>query len=310
MKINPFRVLKLRFLTSLARRFLFTLALLLSIGAQAQNSVLVAEGSQLNLVSDQFSFTEGPAVNKKGDVFFTDQPNNKIWKYSKKGKLSVYMDEAGRSNGLFFDAKGNLLACADGDNELWRIDKKKNAEILTKNWDNKRLNGPNDLWVDTKGGIYYSDPFYKRPYWKHTEIEQEARRVFYRKPNGQVIIVEADFKQPNGLIGNTKTNKLYLTDIGNKKTFVYDILPDGSLANKMLFCEQGSDGMTIDELGNIYLTGKGVSVYNKDGEKIEQIDVPENWTANITFGGKDKKTLFITASKSVYTLQMNVKGAR
>jgi gluconolactonase len=164
MKINPFRVLKLRFLTSLARRFLFTLALLLSIGAQAQNSVLVAEGSQLNLVSDQFSFTEGPAVNKKGDVFFTDQPNNKIWKYSKKGKLSVYMDEAGRSNGLFFDAKGNLLACADGDNELWRIDKKKNAEILTKNWDNKRLNGPNDLWVDTKGGIYYSDPFYKRPY--------------------------------------------------------------------------------------------------------------------------------------------------
>jgi gluconolactonase len=112
------------------------------------------------------------------------------------------------------------------------------------------------------------------------------------------------------LIGNTKTNKLYLTDIGNKKTFVYDILPDGSLANKMLFCEQGSDGMTIDELGNIYLTGKGVSVYNKDGEKIEQIDVPENWTANITFGGKDKKTLFITASKSVYTLQMNVKGAR
>ena len=281
-----------------------------SLSTVAQDFGLVADDAELHLVSDQFTFTEGPAVNRKGDVFFTDQPNNKIWKYSKKGKLSVYMEEAGRSNGLFFDAKGNLLACADGDNELWRIDKKKRAEVLTKNWDNKRLNGPNDLWVDTKGGIYYSDPFYKRPYWTHTEIEQESRRVFYRNPEGQIKIVEDEFKQPNGLIGNTESNKLYLTDIGNKQTYVYDMQPDGSLGNKTLFCEQGSDGMTIDELGNIYLTGKGVNVFNPKGELIQHIDIPENWTANITFGGKDRKTLFITASKSVYTLQMNVKGGR
>ncbi|MFT4734229.1 MAG: gluconolactonase [Algoriphagus sp.] len=307
MKITKLLDLLLSFLKSLTCEFSFSLSLFLSIGAVAQNSSLISEGAELNLVSDQFTFTEGPAVNKKGDVFFTDQPNNKIWKYSTKGELSIYMDEAGRSNGLFFDAKDNLIACADGDNELWRISKNKTPEVLAKNWEDKRFNGPNDVWVHTSEGMYFTDPFYKRKYWKHTEMEQTEQRLYYRSPSGQISMVADGFMQPNGLVG--KDNTLFVTDIRGKKTFKFDIQPDGKLTNKTLFCEQGSDGMTIDELGNLYLVGKGITIYNPSGEVIEKIAVPENWTANITFGGKKRQTLFITASKAIYTMEMNVKGA-
>ena len=117
-----------------------------------------------------------------------------------------------------------------------------------------------------------------------------------------------DLTQPKGIIGTADGKTLYIADIGAKKTYVYDISRDGTLSNKRLFCEMGSDGMTIDEEGNVYLTGKGVSVFNPAGEKIRQIDVAKNWAANVTFGGKDRKTLFITASDSVYTLQMRVAG--
>ena len=275
--------------------------------AIAQNSGLIADGAKLTLVSDQFAFTEGPAVDKKGNVFFTDQPNDRIWKYDTKGQLSIYMEPSGRANGLFFDKKGNLIACADGDNELWRISKKKKVEVIAKNWDGKRLNGPNDVWIHSSGGIYYTDPFYPRDYWNHKESEQAEQRLYYRAPDGKVSIAADGFAQPNGVVG--KDNTLFVTDIRGRKTYKYDINPDGTLSNKTLFCEQGSDGLTVDEKGNLYLVGRGITIYNPAGEVIEKIDVPAGWTANVTFGGKDRKTLFITASKAVYTLQMNVAGA-
>ncbi|WP_341226022.1 SMP-30/gluconolactonase/LRE family protein [uncultured Arcticibacterium sp.] len=292
-------------------KFIKTLMLglsLIALNASAQN--LVKEGAKLTLISDQFSFTEGPAADKKGNVYFTDQPNDKIWKYTTKGVLSLYMDGSGRANGLFFDKNGNLMSCSDNDNELWKIDKNKNVEVLVKNWDNKRLNGPNDLWIDSQGGIYYSDPFYKRDYWKHTESEQDEQRVYYRNPLGKVSIAADSFVRPNGLIGDKARNKMYITDIGDKKTYVYNMAANGTLSNRKLFCEQGSDGMTLDELGNVYLVGKGVTIYSPKGEVLEKIDVPEGWTANITFGGKKNKTLFITASKSFYSIEMNVEGAK
>jgi len=115
-------------------------------------------------------------------------------------------------------------------------------------------------------------------------------------------------KQPNGIIGTPDGQTLYVADIGAGKTYRYQIQPDGSVKEKKIFCELGSDGMTIDNEGNVYLTGKGVSVFDSSGEKLEQIDVPERWTANVCFGGKERHTLFITASKSFYGLQMRVKG--
>src|SRR5687768_12629027 len=119
---------------------------------------IIAPGATVQLVSSQFSFTEGPATNKKGDVYFTDQPNDKIWKYGTDGKLSVFLEKSGRSNGLYFDKKGNLISCADEKNELWSIKPSGKVTVLLKDFKGARLNGPNDLWVDSKGGIYFTDP--------------------------------------------------------------------------------------------------------------------------------------------------------
>jgi len=124
------------------------------------------------------------------------------------------------------------------------------------------------------------------------------------------VKVDTDLKKPNGIIGTPDGKKLYVADIGDNKTYVYDIQPDGMLTNRKLFAPLGSDGMTIDNRGNIYLTGRGVTVFNSKGEQIEHIPIEANWTANICFGGEDMKTLFITASQYLYSLRMNVTGVR
>ncbi|KRD09077.1 gluconolactonase [Flavobacterium sp. Root901] len=279
--------------------------------SKEKNHALIAKGAVLTKLSDQFSFTEGPAADKKGNIYFTDQPNNRIMKWSVNGEISVFMENAGRANGLYFDHSGSLLACADEKNEIWKIDKNKNYTILINNFEGKRLNGPNDLWVDPKGGIYFTDPFYKRDYWIHTSKEIDKECVYYLSPDkSKIINVENDLVKPNGIIGTTDGKIVYVADIGANKTYSYTIESNGSLGKKSLFTESGSDGMTIDESGNIYLTGKGVTIFNPRGEKIAHIDVPEPWTANICFGGKKFKTLFITAGKSVYTLEMNVRGMK
>jgi gluconolactonase len=133
--------------------------------------------------------------------------------------------------------------------------------------------------------------------------------VYHLSADGKTLTrVTEDLKQPNGIIGTPDGKTLYVADIGAQKTYRYVIQPDGSLSQKTLFCTMGSDGMTIDNQGNIYITGNGVTVFNSAGKKIEHINIDEPWTANVCFGGKDRKTLFITASKSLYSLQMNVHG--
>ena len=270
---------------------------------------IIAPGATLQLVSSQFSFTEGPATNKKGDVYFTDQPNDKIWKFSTDGKLSVFLEKSGRSNGLYFDKKENLIACADEKNELWSISPKGKITVLLSDFEGHRFNGPNDLWVHPKGQIYFTDPYYQRPYWERKSPDIKEQRLYYLpKGKKEAIVVDDKLVQPNGIIGTPDGKWLYVADIGDRKTYRYSITDTGGLTDRQLFVEQGSDGMTIDNQGNVYLTGKGVTVYNAAGKKIEQIDVPAKWTANVCFGGKQKNILFITASETVYTLQMQVKG--
>ena len=272
---------------------------------------IVAPGAKLQKLAGDFKFTEGPAADARGNVYFTDQPNDRILKWSVDGKLSTFMQPCGRSNGLCFDAKDNLWACADEKNELWSIDPSGKIAVVVKDYQGKLLNGPNDVWVRPDGGIYITDPFYKRPYWKRGPKEQYGDCVYYLSPDhGKLARVIADLKQPNGIIGTPDGKTLYVADLAGKKTYAYDVQSDGTVTNKRCFCEMGSDGMTIDSEGNVYLTGKGVTVFDRAGKKIEQIDVPDQpWTANVCFGGKDRQTLFITACTSFYGLQMRVRGA-
>lgn len=292
----------------------FTILVLLVLGvyAKAQESSLIAEGAELTLVAEDYDFTEGPALAPNGDVYFTDQPNDRILKWdATTNSVETYLQPSGRSNGLYFDHDGNLLSCADEKTQLWRIDTEKNVTILVEDFDDKKLNGPNDLWVGPNGGIYFTDPFYKRPWWEHEEPEQVAKRVYYLTPDmGEVRIVAEDYVQPNGIIGTADGKTLYVADIGDKKTYSYSMNADGSLSNKKLFAELGSDGMTVDNQGNVYLTGDGVTVFDKTGQQIHHIPVPEKWTANVTFGGPQQDILFITAMDSVYTLAMKVHGVQ
>jgi len=278
-----------------------------SFGAQA---MIVAEGAGLEKLAGDFKFTEGPAVDATGNVFFTDQPKGRIVKWGIDGILSTFMQPSGRANGLYFDSKGNLLACADENNQLWSIDPSRKVTVLVKDYQGKLLNGPNDLWVTPDDGVYFTDPLYKRPYWKRGPMEQDGQHVYYLSPDHTKLMrVTDDLKQPNGIIGTRDGKTLYVADIGAGKTYAYDIQRDATLSNKRLFCELGSDGMTIDEEGNVYLTGKGVTVFDRGGKEIAHIEVNEPWTANVCFGGKDRRTLFITASTGLYAIRTRVKGA-
>jgi gluconolactonase len=277
----------------------------------AQGKPLFDTLQKPQLISKQFKFTEGPAVDKKGNIFFTDQPNNKIWKYDTDGQLSVFMDNAGRSNGMFFDKKGNLISCADENDQLWSIDKKGKVTVLVKDLGGHLLNGPNDVWVNNKtGGIYFTDPYYQRTYWTRKKSDLDGQKVYYLPKNGLPVAVEDQLKRPNGIVGTPDGKVLYVADIQDNKIYKYSIDADGSLKDKQLFINQGADGMTLDEQGNIYLCGKGVTIYDPTGKKLAHIDISEPWTANICFGGKDMKLLFMTASTAVYTLKMNVKGVK
>lgn len=276
--------------------------------SSADHKIIVPDAHLVKLASD-FQFTEGPACDAQGNVFFTDQPTNRILKWSTESKLTTFLQPCGRSNGLCFDVQGNLWACADEKNELWCIDPAGKVTVVVKDHEGKRLNGPNDVWVRGDGSLYFTDPFYAREYWLRGPMEQDVQAVYYLTPDHKKLLrVAADLEKPNGIIGTPDGKRLYVADIGANKTFSYDMEEDGALSHKRLFCELGSDGMTIDSEGNVYLTGDGVTVFNSSGQQIEHIPVPEGWTGNVCFGGQDRGTLFITASTSLYGLQMRVQG--
>ncbi|HTI72113.1 MAG TPA: SMP-30/gluconolactonase/LRE family protein [Candidatus Limnocylindria bacterium] len=278
---------------------------------ETKGTSILAPGAKLEKLPGEYVFTEGPATDSHGNVYFTDQPNDRIVKWNAAdGTVSDWLKPSGRANGLIFDRKGNLIACADEKNELWSIAPDKKVTALLKDFGGKLLNGPNDAWIRPDGGLYFSDPLYARDYWQRKPDMQQPGQYVYFLPKGASVPVPVvtDFKQPNGLIGTPDGKTLYIADIGAGKSYAYDIQKDGSLANKRLFCNSGSDGMTIDNEGNVYLTGRGVLVFDKTGKQIEQIPVAESWTGNVTFGGKNRDLLFITASKHIYGIQTRVKG--
>ena len=300
-----------------AMRYLLVFAVVLLAAAACApgqeavpTNAIVAPGAKLEKLAGGFKFTEGPTYDRDGNVFFTDQPNNRIMKWSVDGRLSTFLQPAGRANGMHFDAQGNLLACADEKTELWSIAPDGQHTVLTQKYDGRPLNGPNDVFPLPGGALYFTDPFYPHPWWPYAARPQDGEHVYYLSADRKTLKrVTTDLEQPNGIIGTPNGQTLFVSDIKAGKTWAYDIQPDGALTNKRLRCALGSDGMTLDEAGNLYLTGKGVSVFDPAGRLIAQVDVPERWTANVSFGGRDRRTLFITASEGLYALRTRNRGA-
>jgi gluconolactonase len=271
---------------------------------------LIAPGATLQKLAEGFAFTEGPTSDKDGNVFFTDQPNDRILTWKVTGTLATFMQPAGRANGMSFDAAGNLIACADERTALWSIAPDGSRTVLVSEYQGRPLNGPNDVWIRPDGGIYVTDPFYKRPWWDYEARPQDTEQVYFLSADRRTLTrVTTDLVKPNGIAGTPDGKTLFVADIGAGKTYEFAIQPDGSLTNKRLRCELGSDGITLDTEGNLYLTGRGVFVCDTSGRTTKLVDVPEPWCANVSFGGKDHRTLFITASKGLYAIQMRVKGA-
>lgn len=276
------------------------------------DSDIVAAGTKPKLISNQFLFTEGPTADKEGNVFFTDQPNNKIWKYGTDGKLTIFMDSVGRSNGLYIDKDGNMIACADEHNQLWLIQTNGTKKALVTNYKGHILNGPNDVWKSPAGNTYFTDPYFQRDYWTRTKPDSllgGERLYLLPKNKKQIQIADSSLVKPNGVVGTPDGKRLYVADIGGWKLYSFTINKNGTLSNRQLFANEGGDGITLDNRGNVYVAGKGVTVYNSRGQKIKHIDVPEKWTANVCFGGVNRNILFITASTAIYTLETLVTGA-
>jgi len=265
---------------------------------------LVAPGAKVQRLADGFAFTEGPARDAQGNIYFTDIPHGRIHKWSLDGKLSTFREDSGGANGLFFDRSGNLLVCEGGKRRVTSLAPDGTLTVLADSHGGKKLNSPNDLWIDPRGGVYFSDP----RYGSQEGLEQDGFHVYYLPPGGKPLRRVIDnLVKPNGVLGTADGKLLYVADAGDGKTYVYRIQDDGSPTDRKLIAPVGSDGLTLDEQGNLYLARNVVHVYSPDGKKLAEIDVPEA-PSNVCFGGPDRRTLFITARTGLYATRMNVAG--
>ena len=270
-----------------------------------QKSFIVSE---LEKLAGDLTFTEGPAVDAQGNVYFTDIPNHLILIWTLDDKLDTFRVNSGRANGLYFDKDENLLVCEGEKGQISSTSTDGDYKVIATQYNGKRFNQPNDIWPDGKGGVYFTDPIYGS---EGTELPQDGMHVYYINPDHtSVMRVCDDLEKPNGVIGTPDGKILYVTDAQAGKTYKYDIQEDGSLANKTLFVEVGCDGMTIDKAGNVYLTTSGkqaIDIFSPLGELLESIAVPEK-PSNLCFSGADRSQLFITARTSIYRIKLDAEG--
>lgn len=256
----------------------------------------LAAGEVRKLAGDM-KFTEGPVADGKGNVFYSDIPANRIMKWDGK-ENTVWRENSGGANGLKFDKEGNLVVCEGGTGRITKITPDQKVTVLAETWNGVRLNSPNDLCFDAKGGIYFTDPKYGG------KPTQDKEAVYYLPPGGgKLARVAEDLKRPNGI--HIHGERIYIADPGGKVVFVYGMNEDGTLKDKKEFAPVASDGLKVDEKGNVYTTtGKGVEIFAPDGKPLGVIKIPEG-PANCAFDGT---TLYITARKSLYAVEMKVKG--
>jgi gluconolactonase len=284
---------------------LLLLSAVSSLTLNASAAELIAQGAEVQQVSSGFSFTEGPAADQTGNVYFTDIPNNRIHIWTTDEELKVFRDDTRGANGLFFDADWQLFAAEGGGGRIIRMDTEGNPTVVVEQYNGKPFNSPNDLWIDASGGIYFTDP----RYGDESNIPQSGYHVYY-VPAGsnEAQVVITDLVKPNGIIGTRDGNTLYVADHLGNQTFTYTISGPGQVSAKRLFAPQGSDGLALDEQGNLYLTGgSNITAYSPAGELLETIAIPLA-PANMTFGGPNRDVLYITARTALFSLKMAVRG--
>lgn len=300
------------------RTLLLSLLLAPLPGAGAEDKPLVPPGAKVEKLWGEGSFTEGPAHGPDGCIYFTDI-GNAIMKFDPvSGKTSPYRMPSGRANGLDFDPLGRLVACeganTGGKRRVTRTEKDGKIIVLAEKWEGKRFNSPNDLTIDRKGRVYFTDPRYVGD----EKRELDAESVYRIDDGGKVTRLITDVEKPNGIVLSPDMKTLYLADSGPKKRqlLAYPLAEDGSIGKKKVLYdfekERGIDGMCVDEKGRIFATAGrnrsgGVWVFSSVGKKLDFIPTPET-PSNCVFGGKDRDILYITAGKSLYRIKLNTRG--
>ncbi|HZT80983.1 MAG TPA: SMP-30/gluconolactonase/LRE family protein [Gemmataceae bacterium] len=296
-----------------------TPCLLLALLLPAADAPLVPEGAKLEKLWGDGEFTEGPAYGPDGCVYFSDI-GNRIMRFDPAtGKTTEHRKPSGRANGIEFDPKGRLVACeganTGGGRRVSITGADGKVRTLADRWNGKRFNSPNDLAIDTKGRVYFTDPRYAGD----EKRELDAESVYRIDPDGTVTRIITDVQKPNGIALSPDMKTLYVADSnprGNQHLLAFPLRPDGTVGAKKLLHDfgkqRGIDGMCVDAKGNVYGaagSGKagGVYVFSPEGKQLAFLPVPETPT-NCCFGGKDRKTLYVTAGKSLYRVRLNAEG--
>ena len=265
---------------------------------------LVKEDAQFKKLAEGFKFTEGPAFSPDGKIFFNDIPNERTHIFDPEtGETSVFRENTGRANGLFFTPEGGLLACEGGKRRVTLTQPDGTVSVAAETFDGKNLNSPNDVVPDQHGGFYFTDPRYGKD---GGDMEIDVSAVYYVDKEGKVTQVAADLTKPNGIILSPHKNVLYIADPGAETIWAYSVKGPGKLSQKRKFAPVGSDGMTVDSTGNIYVTWTDVIVFSSAGKELLRLTPPEK-PANCLLVGN---TLYVTARTGLYSIEMEALGVQ
>ena len=284
----------------------------------AMAASVVAPGAQVEKLAGGMKFTEGPVwLPQENKVVFSDIPNSKLMQWSEKDGLSEFR-KSEQANGNILDLQGRIISCQHAARNIIRIEKNGKTKILADKFDGKRFNSPNDVAVRHDGTLWFTDP----PWGLRGPHEIPGHWVYKLEPTtGKVEVLIKDLAMPNGIVFSPDGSRLYVADTGGNKRHpnpafhklpasitCYAVTKAGKLGKQLFKIKEGSDGMAVDVKGNLYTTHQNVQVYGADGKKLQTIEVPEG-PANVCFGGKDYKTLFITARTSLYQVRLVHAGA-
>ncbi len=263
----------------------------------------------VELVKSNYMFTEGPQwIPNKGTLLFSDIPANRIYEYTPPMAFTTFRDPSGNSNGLAIDKKGLLHVCEHSGRRVSKTDENGMVTTLVDNYQGKKLNSPNDLIIRDDGNVYFTDPPYGLANPNLNELGYQG--VFRVTPAGVIELITSDMSRPNGITLSPDQKILYVDDTSNGEVRAYPLAADGMPGTMTNFVttSPNPDGMAIDDEGNLFITTSvGVEVYSADGTLWGTIVVPEQ-PSNCAFGDGDRKTLYITARKSVYRVQLKVTG--